>query len=451
MTSLKESSEKLAVILLAAGNSTRMHSSTPKVLHEIGGAPLYLHALNSVKNLEIYRTLAVVGHGKADIVKSFDAHNLTIVPVVQERRRGTAHAVSIALKELQDHIGLVIVLYGDTPFVKKSTIEKLVTCVHSGIAVGVLGFETQKPDGYGRLVHDQNGTLTRIVEHSDASEKDAAIKLCNSGILCAKRQTLEELVSKVDNHNASGEFYLTDIINIAVCLGKRCTYVTCDEEETLGINSRKDLANAESVFQDRCRDQAMDNGVTLIDPQSVQFSMDTKIGNDVIIEPHVIFSKRVSIDSDARIRSYSLLEDCQVGSGAIVGPFARLRPGTVIGNNARIGNFVEIKASMIGSGSKIQHLSYIGDAEIGQNTNIGAGTIVCNYDGFSKHQTRIGNNSFIGSNTLFIAPVHVGDGVITAAGSVITSDVPDNALAISRTKQTNKSNYADKIRNKNKN
>ncbi|NBR91107.1 MAG: bifunctional UDP-N-acetylglucosamine diphosphorylase/glucosamine-1-phosphate N-acetyltransferase GlmU [Rhodobacteraceae bacterium] len=376
------------------------------------------------------------GHGAELVTKAAKEWDDTIEVVLQAEQKGTGHAVDQARAALADFDGDVIVLYGDTPFIRPETLEAMVNARRTADVV-VLGFEAKDPGRYGRLVM-QGQSLERIVEFKDASPEERAITLSNSGVICANRETLFDLISAIDNKNASGEYYLTDIVGLANAKGLKATAVTCDESETLGINSRAELAMAEAAYQSRARSEAQENGVTLISPETVHFAHDTLLGRDAIIEQFVVFGPGVTVESDAVIRAFSHLEGCHVGQGAIVGPYARLRPGAELGDEAHVGNFVEIKNAILGTGAKANHLTYIGDADVGEKTNIGAGTITCNYDGVMKHRTTIGARAFIGSNTMLVAPVTVGNDAMTGSGAVITKNVPDGALAVARAPQENK-------------
>jgi len=385
-----------AVCLLAAGKGTRMRSELPKVLHKVAGLSMLGHALNSAKGCHPSRAVVVTGH--------------------QSDRVADA-AKSLAMAEARSN----------------------------GAAVVVLGFEAEIPGGYGRLIEGKDG-LDKIVEAKDADEAELAVTLCNSGVMCVDSGTLFGLLDRITNDNANGEYYLTDIVGLAREDGLPCAVVRCDEEETLGVNSRVDLASAEAAFQARARVAAMVDGVTLTDPSTVSFSHDTKLGQDVIIEPNVVFGPGVTVESGATIRSFSHLEGCSVASEAIIGPYARLRPGADIGTGARIGNFVEVKNATFAAGAKANHLTYVGDASVGAKANIGAGTITCNYDGYLKHRTEIGEEAFIGSNTALVAPVNVGARATVAAGSVIVSDVGDDDLAVARGRQATKVGLAARLR-----
>lgn len=433
-----------ALIVLAAGKGTRMKSDLPKVLHEVGNAPLFAHALASGSNLDAARTVLVVGHGAELVQKAAAKIDPEITLAVQEEQLGTGHAVAQARPALDGFEGDAIVLYGDTPFIRPETLDAMAEARANGADVVVLGFEAADPGRYGRLVVN-NGALTRIVEFKDANEAERAITLCNSGVVAADAQTLFSLIDAVGNENASGEYYLTDIVEVANARGLKAVAVTCDEAETLGINSRTELATAEDLFQARRRAEALEEGVTLQAPDTVFFSLDTVVGRDAFIEPNVYFGPDVTVESGARLRAFSHFEGCHVSTGAIVGPYARLRPGAELANGAKIGNFVEIKNAQIGEGAKVNHLSYVGDAFVGDEANLGAGTVTCNYDGVMKHHTHIGARAFIGSDTMLVAPVRVGDDAMTASGSIITKEVPDGALAIARADQQVKPGLAVKL------
>ncbi|MDJ0626910.1 MAG: bifunctional UDP-N-acetylglucosamine diphosphorylase/glucosamine-1-phosphate N-acetyltransferase GlmU [Rhodobacter sp.] len=433
----------VALIVLAAGQGTRMQSDLPKVLHELAGVPLFAHALASGRALSPDRTVLVVGVG-ADRVATA-AHDIDpgIAIAEQTEQLGTAHAVAQAQDALSGFDGDAIVLYGDTPFIRPETLAKM-RAARASHDVVVLGFDAADPGRYGRLLMSGD-TLERIVEFKDTTDEERAVTLCNSGVVCANATRMFELIKSVDNTNAGGEYYLTDIVEIARARGLSATIVRCPEEETLGINSRAELASAEAIFQTRMRDEALRAGVTMIAPETVYFAQDTVIGRDVVIEPNVVFGPGVTVETGARIRAFSHLEGAHVGGGAIVGPYARLRPGAELSNDVRVGNFVEIKNACLADGAKANHLTYIGDASVGAGANIGAGTVTCNYNGVEKHRTEIGERAFIGSDTMLVAPVRVGDGAITASGSVITKDVPDNALGLSRTAQEVKPGAAPRL------
>jgi bifunctional UDP-N-acetylglucosamine pyrophosphorylase/glucosamine-1-phosphate N-acetyltransferase len=432
-----------ALIVLAAGRGTRMNSDLPKVLHEIGQSPLLHHAMAAGMALEPSRMIVVAGHGAEAVERAATDFDEGIVTVRQETQDGTGHAVMQARAALDGFSGDAIVLYGDTPFIRPETLEAMLAA-RGRADVVVLGFEAADPGRYGRLV-TQGDTLERIVEFKDADEATRAITLCNSGVIAADRETLFSLLDQVTNDNASGEYYLTDIVGLAREAGLTAEVVRCDEAETLGINTRAELAAAEAAFQSRRRLEAMEDGVTLLAPETVTFARDTVVGRDTVIEPNVVFGPNVTIESGAKIRAFSHLEGCHVSRGATVGPFARLRPGAELAEDVHVGNFVEIKNAQIGTGAKINHLTYLGDADIGAGTNVGAGTITCNYDGVFKHRTTIGRDAFIGSNTMLVAPVTLGDGAMTATGTVVTHNVPAGDMAVGRAKQTNKPGFATRF------
>ncbi|MGL4236502.1 bifunctional UDP-N-acetylglucosamine diphosphorylase/glucosamine-1-phosphate N-acetyltransferase GlmU [Tabrizicola sp.] len=433
---------QVSVIVLAAGQGTRMNSDLPKVLHHVAAAPLLHHAMRASASLQPDRTIVVVGHGAEGVTKAALDENPDAHIVVQSERLGTGHAVRQALPALEGFSGKVIVLYGDTPFITPETLEKLAV---STADVTVLGFHTDsRPQRYGRLVMEGDA-LVRIVEYKDATEAERAITLINSGVVACDAAVLAELVSGLTNTNAAGEYYLTDIPAAARKRGLTATAVTCPEAETLGIDTRASLAEAEAAFQSRARADALENGVTLTAPETVFFALDTHIGRDAVIGPNVLFGPGVTVESGAEIKGFCHLEGCHISRGATVGPFARLRPGAELAEDVHVGNFVEIKNSILDEGVKVGHLTYIGDADVGEHTNIGAGTVTCNYDGVMKHRTTIGKRVFIGSDTMLVAPVTVGDGALTGSGSVITEDVPAEAVAIGRARQVTKPGLATKL------
>ena len=433
-----------ALIVLAAGKGTRMNSDLPKVMHEIAGAPLFAHALASGAALLPDRAVLVVGHGAQMVEAAAKDIDPEISITVQEEQLGTGHAVQQARAALDGFTGDAIVLYGDTPFIRTETLEAMAAARTKGADVVVLGFEAADPGRYGRLIV-KDGGLDRIVEFKDASDEERAVTLCNSGVVAADAKLLFDLLDGVGNDNAAGEYYVPDIVSVARARGLTASVVTCDEAETLGINSRAELAAAEQVFQTRARDAALEDGVTLIARDTVFFAHDTVIGRDTVVEPNVVFGPGVTVESGALIRAFSHLEGCHVSRGAVVGPYARLRPGAELANDAKVGNFVEIKNAQIEEGAKVNHLSYVGDARVGEHANIGAGTITCNYDGVSKHHTDIGARTFIGSNTCLVAPVSIGDEAMTATGTVVTKDVPAGAMAVARAKMEVKPGLAVKL------
>jgi bifunctional UDP-N-acetylglucosamine pyrophosphorylase/glucosamine-1-phosphate N-acetyltransferase len=432
-----------ALVILAAGKGTRMNSDLPKVLHPLAGAPLLVHAMRAGASLDPARTVVIAGHGIDAVRKAALAYDPTVEVVEQAEQLGTGHAVAQAATHLKDFDGIALVLFGDTPFIDAGTLEAMVAAAQDGDVV-VLGFEAADPGRYGRLVM-RDGTLERIVEYKDATEAEREIRLCNSGVMACRAKELFGLIAEVPNDNAAGEYYLTDVVGLARARGTRATVVTCAEGETLGINTRAELAAAEAAFQARARAAAFEDGVTMPAPDTVHFAFDTVAGRDAVIEPYVVFGPGVTVESGATIRAFSHLEGCHVAQGCVVGPYARLRPGAELSENVRVGNFVEVKNAQIGTGTKVNHLSYIGDATLGEDTNIGAGSITCNYDGVMKHHTHIGDRVFIGSNTMMVAPVHIGDGAVTGSGSVITSDVEADALALARAPQVEKRGMGAKL------
>jgi len=433
----------VSLIILAAGLGSRMNSDLPKVLHCIGAAPLLHHAMAAGRNLDPSRIVVVAGYEAGQVTKSALAFDEATEVVLQDPQLGTAHAVAQAAPLLSQTDGDAIVLYGDTPFIRAETLTAM-QAARARHGVVVLGFEPAEPGLYGRLI--LNGDqLDRIVEYKDASEAEKAVRLCNSGVICADAKTLFSLVAEVGNANEPGEYYLTDIVALARARGLSAGVVICDESETLGINTRHELSQAEAAFQSRARAEALDNGVTLTAPDTVFFALDTHIGRDAVIGPHVIFGPGVTIESGAEVKAFCHLEGCHISRGATVGPFARLRPGAELAENVHVGNFVEIKNAVLDEGVKVGHLTYLGDAHIGEFTNIGAGTVTCNYDGVMKHRTTIGKRVLIGSDTMLVAPVTVGDDAMTASGSVITKNVPATDLALGRAQQVNKPGYATKL------
>ena len=434
---------QVSLIVLAAGLGSRMNSDLPKVLHPVGAVPMLHHALTAGRTLDPARIVVITGHGAPEVTKVALDFDPACDCVLQDPQDGTAHAVVTATPLLADATGEAIVLYGDTPFVRPETLQEMLAA-RTDHAVVILGFTPQNPARYGRLITDGD-QLLKIVEYKEATEAERAITLCNSGVVCADVQTLLRLASRVGNQNTTGEYYLTDIVELARAEGLSCGYVICDESETLGINTRAQLAEAEAHFQARARLEALDNGVTLTAPDTVYFALDTHIGRDATVCPNVIFGPGVTVESGAEIRAFCHLEGCHISRGAVVGPFARLRPGAELAEDVHVGNFVEIKNAILDEGVKVGHLTYIGDADIGEFTNIGAGTVTCNYDGVMKHRTRIGKRAFIGSDTMLVAPVTIGDDALTASGSVITEDVPPAALAVARARQVNKPGLALKL------
>jgi bifunctional UDP-N-acetylglucosamine pyrophosphorylase/glucosamine-1-phosphate N-acetyltransferase len=420
----------IAIIVLAAGKGTRMKSNQPKVLNRAAGRSLLGHVLQAARAIDPQETVVVVGPDMDEVWMEARSFFPGARLAKQVDRLGTGHAVSMAQPALEGFSGTVVVLYGDVPLISGQSLLKLTEIAGKGMAV--LGFEADDPKGYGRLVQDGEGHVILIREELDASPAQRAIRLCNSGIIAIDAGLLWSLLPKLSNVNAKGEYYLTDLVELAAAGGTPCRLALCPESEVAGVNDRTQLAGIESTLQQNYRRQHMLNGATLVAPETVFFSADTVIAQDVVIEPHVVFGPGVVIGSGVEILSFSHIEGATVASGARIGPYARLRPGADIGEDAHIGNFVEVKKSVIGKGAKANHLTYIGDARIGAKSNIGAGTITCNYDGYEKHVTDIGANVFVGSNTALVAPVMVGDGASIAAGSVVTRNVPADALAIGR-------------------
>jgi bifunctional UDP-N-acetylglucosamine pyrophosphorylase/glucosamine-1-phosphate N-acetyltransferase len=435
----------LAVVVLAAGQGTRMKSALPKVLHAIGGRPMLGHVLAAAKALKAARIAVVTAPGAESVAKL--AHEWDAEAVVQERQLGTGHAVLSAESALKGFDGNLLVLFGDVPLLRPATLGRLVAQLGHGSDIAALGFRAADPTGYGRMIVDWSG-LQRIVEHKDASASERDIDLCFAGMLAGKAATLFGLLRKVGNSNAQGEFYLTDAIKLARDEGLRCDAVEGSEDEMLGVNSRAQLADAEAAFQARRRADLMEAGVNFTAPDTVFLSADTVIEADAVIGPYVVFGPGAIVRKGAEIKAFTHIEGAQVGSGAIVGPFARLRPGALLEDGVHIGNFVEIKNARLEKGVKANHLAYIGDARVGEGSNIGAGTITCNYDGAEKHHTGIGAGVFIGSNATLVAPVEIGDGAYIAAGSTITDKVEADALALGRARQTAKPGRAKAMRAK---
>ena len=432
----------VAALVLAAGLGTRMKSARPKVMHHLAGRPMVAHLLETVGALAPERVAVVVGPGMEEIAAAVAPHAVC----VQNERLGTGDAVKAGRAELEGFAGPVLVLYGDTPLVGAATMRAAADACAGGAAVVVVGFRPADGGDYGRLVTDDAGALTGIVEAGDATPGQLAIGLCNSGLMAISGQHLFALLDGLGTDNARGEYYLTDIVALAHGNGLETAGVEAEETELMGINSRGELAIAEAAAQTELRVRAMADGATLVDPSSVWLAHDTVLGQDVTVHPNVVFGPGVTVGDDAEIKSFSHLEGAAVAAGAVIGPFARLRPGADIGAGARVGNFVEVKNAVLGEGAKANHLSYIGDATVGAGANIGAGTITCNYDGFDKHRTIIGANAFIGSNTALVAPVTIGDGAIVAAGSTIGRDVAADALAIERASQEEKPGWATSFR-----
>jgi bifunctional UDP-N-acetylglucosamine pyrophosphorylase/glucosamine-1-phosphate N-acetyltransferase len=436
-----------AAIILAAGQGTRMKSELPKVLHEVGGRAMLDWAIAAAAQVGAERTIVITGaHAPAvgEHVAKRLGQNAT---AIQDPPLGTAHAVRAAEQALAGFNGDIIILYGDAPFVPPARIEEMFAQRAAKGGLVVLAFEARDPSGYGRVIA-RDGVVERIVEHKDANEAERANRLCNSGVMCADARTLFQLLAQVRNENAKGEYYLTDVVALGRAAGQPTHVLVGEESDAMGVNSRVELADAEAAFQRRTRIAMMEAGVTMIDPATVYLSYDTTIEPDVVIEPNVYFGLGVTVRRGARIHAYCHFEKTEVGESAEIGPYARFRPGTKLGRKVKIGNFVEVKNAVFGEGAKANHLTYVGDADVGARANLGAGTITCNYDGFDKYRTTIGEDAFIGSDTALVAPVKVGDRAYTGTGSVITKDVPDGALAVARTRQANIEGWADKNRAK---
>jgi bifunctional UDP-N-acetylglucosamine pyrophosphorylase/glucosamine-1-phosphate N-acetyltransferase len=431
------------ILILAAGEGTRMRSAQPKVLHRVGGRSLLGHVLEAAKASGASALDVVIGPEREDVAAEIKKLAPAAGIYVQRDRLGTAHAVLCAREALSKSDNL-IVAFGDTPLLRAETFAMLGDALKDA-AVAVLGFRPKNPHGYGRLI-EEGGHLVAIREEKDTSDAEKKIGLCNAGIIALAGKHALSLIEAIGNKNAKKEFYLTDAVALARARNLNVTVREAPEEEVMGINDRAQLAEAEAELQKRMRKAALESGVTLTAPETVFFSADTKIGKDVTIEPNVVFGPGVVVKDNATIKAFSHLEGAEVGEGATVGPFARLRPGTKLGRKTKIGNFVEVKAATFGDGAKANHLSYVGDASVGANANIGAGTITCNYDGFDKHKTEIGEGAFIGSNSALVAPVKVGKGAYIGTGSVVTDDVPADALGVARGRQIVKEGWAAEIR-----
>ncbi|MHB2166171.1 bifunctional UDP-N-acetylglucosamine diphosphorylase/glucosamine-1-phosphate N-acetyltransferase GlmU [Alsobacter sp. R-9] len=446
MTDISTGGRCLAVVL-AAGEGTRMKSAVPKVLHAIGNRPIVAHVLDSVGRAGATAVVTVVGPGREDVA----AEARRVVPgslvAVQEQRLGTAHAVLAAREAISDGWDEIVIVFGDTPLVRPETLARMREAVRGGSAVVALGFEAADPTGYGRFVMDGDSLLA-IREHKDATPAERQIRLCNAGLMALDGRAALDILSAIGNDNAAREFYLTDAVAVARQRGLRTTALVAPEDEVMGINDRVQLAQAEAILQGRLREQAMRAGATLVAPATVFLSADTRLSPDVIVEPHVVFGPGVTVEGPATIHAFSHLEGASVAAGASVGPFARLRPGAKLGPAAKVGNFVEIKNADVGAGAKVSHLTYVGDATVGSGANLGAGTITCNYDGYGKYRTVIGEGAFIGSNSSLVAPVTIGDGAYVGSGSVVTTDVPADALAVARGRQMVREGWAKAFRDR---
>lgn len=434
------------IIVLAAGKGTRMKSALPKVLHKVAGRSMLGHVLDLAARSAASNVAVVVGPGMSNVAAEAAAIFPGAIAYTQHEQRGTADAVLAARQAIEAHNGDVIVLYADTPLIRQETIARIRAKLDEGVNVAVLGFRAKDPTGYGRLLTSANGELTAIREEKDASDAERRIDLCNSGVMAFRVPRLADLLGRIGNSNAKGEYYLTDAVEIARADGLKAAVVECAEDEVLGVNARDQLAEAESIWQARARKAFMVSGVTMIAPDTVWLSFDTKIANDVRIEPNVFFGPGVTVESGADIKANCHFEGAVIGSNARVGPFSRLRPGAKLGADVHIGNFVEVKNVAMADGSKANHLAYLGDGRVGAKANIGAGTIFCNYDGFNKSQTEIGDGAFIGSNSSLVAPVKIGTGAYVGSGSVITKNVSDGALALERATQEERPGWAEKFR-----
>ncbi len=432
-----------AAIILAAGKGTRMKSDLHKVLHPIAGHPMLLHLLDSFAELDLKRTVVVVGDKREQLDAALADRGVTTA--LQEPQLGTAHAALQARAALEGFSGHILVCFGDCPMVRADTVRRLIAALDEGAKVAVLGFRPADPLAYGRIIADADGTVAKMVEYKDASEEERACDLCNSGLIVAHSDDMWPLLDAVDNDNAQGEYYLPDVATGAIARGDTVKVIETDADEVAGINSRAELAAAEAQWQALKREEAMAGGASLKAPETVFFSWDTELGRDVTIEPNVVFGPGVSVADGATIRAFSHLEGASVGEGCSVGPYARLRPGAVMEKDSKVGNFVEMKKATLGEGAKANHLTYLGDAEVGAGANIGAGTITCNYDGYFKYKTVIGERAFIGSNSALIAPVRIGADAIVAAGSAVSRDVGDGDLRVVRGDQVVKPGWADRF------
>ena len=437
---------RFAVVILAAGQGTRMRSDTHKVLHPIANRPLLLHLLDRVDALGADKRVVVVGKGREQVEAAISGRDVAVA--FQAEQKGTGHAVQQAADALEGYQGPVLILYGDTPFVEAETLRRMLDRLNGddGPGVVVLGSCPADPAKYGRIITGEGDRIAKMVEFRDATEEERGVRLCNSGMMAVRAADLFRWLGQVGNDNAAKEYYLPDIVNIASGEGREAVVIEGDPYETAGVNSRAELAHLELEWQRRRREQVLEEGATLIDPESVWFAFDTRLGRDVTVEPHVVFGPGVQVGDGAVIKAFSHIDGAIIGMRASIGPFARIRPGTRLADNTKVGNFVELKKADVAEGAKVNHLSYVGDAEIGANANIGAGTITCNYDGFGKYRTVIGPGAFIGSNTALVAPVSIGEGAVIGAGSVITENVEPDALAVERSEQKGVAGWARRFR-----
>jgi bifunctional UDP-N-acetylglucosamine pyrophosphorylase/glucosamine-1-phosphate N-acetyltransferase len=419
-----------------------------KVLHPIAGRALLLHLLDAVDGLGADKRVVVVGKGREQVETALAGRGATVA--FQAEQKGTAHAVQQAANALDGYDGAVVILYADTPFVEAETLRRMLDRLEGedGPGIVVMASRPADPAAYGRIILGEGDRIAKMVEYRDATEEERAVRLCNSGMMALRSRDLFRWLAKVGNDNAADEYYLPDVVNIAAAEGREAVVIEGDPYETAGVNSRAELAHLELEWQRRRREQALEEGATLIDPESVWFAYDTRLGRDVTVEPHVVFGAGVQVADGANIKAFSHIEGAVIGARATVGPFARIRPGTNLGESSKVGNFVELKNALVARGAKVNHLSYVGDADVGEAANIGAGTITCNYDGFAKHRTSIGAGAFIGSNSALVAPVTIGDGAVVGAGSVITSDVEADSLAVARGSQKGIAGWAKRFRDK---
>ena len=437
---------RFAVVILAAGQGTRMRSDTHKVLHPIASRPLLLHLLDRVDALGAEKRVVVVGKGREQVEAAIAGRDVSVA--YQAEQKGTGHAVQQAAEALAGYDGPVLILYGDTPFAEADTLRRMLDRLDGddGPGVVVLASCPEDPAKYGRIILGEGDRIAKMVEYRDATEEERAVRLCNSGMMAIGARDLFRWLGKVGNDNAASEYYLPDVVNVAAAEGREAVVIEGDPYETAGVNSRAELAHLELEWQRRRRERVLHEGATLIDPESVWFAYDTRLGRDVTVEPHVVFGPGVEVADGATIHAFSHIEGAIIGAKASIGPFARIRPGTHLGERSKVGNFIELKKAEVGEGAKVNHLSYIGDASVGAGANIGAGTITCNYDGFGKYRTEIGAGAFIGSNTALVAPVTIGAGAVVGAGSVITRDVEPDSLAIERSEQKGIAGWARRFR-----
>lgn len=432
-------------VILAAGESTRMKSSVSKVLHPVGNRPMIGHVMDALEKTGISAAALVLGRDAEAVQKAAGTGRLQVTAVIQQERLGTGHAVLAAAAEIEKGYDDILVVFGDTPLITEAPLVGARRALADGNDVAVIGFKTNNPTGYGRLI-TENGALLAIREEKDASDEERRITYCNGGVMAINGQKAMQLLRQIGNDNAKGEYYLTDLVEIVRASGGRAVAVEAPETELTGCNNRAELAAIERIWQDRRRRELMISGVSMVAPETVFLSFDTEIGQDTLIEPNVVFGPGVHVEAGCVIHAFCHLEGAHVSTGATVGPYARLRPGADLAEDAKVGNFCEVKQAKIGAGAKVNHLTYIGDAEIGPKANIGAGTITCNYDGVNKHLTKIGEGAFVGSNSSLVAPVSIGNGAYVASGSVITVDVPDDAVAFGRARQENREGRAVLIR-----